>query len=745
MCLRKQLSLSNLYGRSRIINGVQEFQLLKEHLYGTADLCMKFCSKFHAKIWGLYLGLFHDAGKVSSDFQQGRLGIGKNPVHLEHVDHGLFGAKFLFQKIGGQVGKILAFVICGHHGCLTNSLSGQSINYDGISLEERLKNPGPPIPALSLKEYEQIKISRLRLPKGNFKRFLFSKMLYSALVDADRLDSERYNDYSKHTLRHYDSIKILYQRMKKHLKNLSSTRHSKIAGIRTGIQKRCSSVAWSWWNPRTWVRNGFWTLTVPTGGGKTFGSAIFGLKYALRHGCDRVIVISSYTTILEQNAGELRKILGANNVLEHHCHFDRERVHYENRSRHFLAAENWESPFIFSTNVQFFESFYSAHSGRSRKLHNIINSVIILDEAHLLPGRLLKPAIQVLKELVEDYHCTVVFCTATQPGLLKQNKLIWGIDGAREIIKNPSSLYKSLERVRFEYRPKIKHDNQLAHLAHSFDQVMCIVNTRKHALLLYDDIYRNGNAYHLSTLMCAMHRKQVIEKIQDDLSVGKKCRVVTTQLVECGVDLDFPVVVRNRCGIASIIQSAGRCNREGHLSRGLLIVSDVPHDFDDDFAREAENIAIRYLKQGRDLLGPDVAQEAFIELYKNLENSLDKKRVLKLIQDSGSEIPFFEIARRFKIIENSEVSIIVPYDERARNLVVQLRETPDDFSIARALQSYTVQIYPKEMEKIHYAINFEVEPYLILADVSLYDGPSGANPGTGLRIFNSGDLGKYRT
>ena len=743
--------------------GEKEFQLLKEHLHGTARYCTRFCAKFGARTWGLYLGLFHDAGKASCgpgpSFQHNRLCVNPTDVLQDRIDHATFGGKFLFNKLSGlgraSIGKIMAFVICGHHSGLSNAMEGQTENYERSTLEWRLTRQNlPEVPDQAVKEYEKIKLKRLKLPKNNFKRFVFSKMLFSSLVDSDRLDSEKYNSGQRHVLRTYDAIPSLYKKMKRHLKSLANVENrSRIDVLRAGVQKRCYQSAGH--------GRGFFTLTAPTGLGKTFGYGIFALRHAVKHRLDRVIVLNSYITIIDQNVEELQRILGTQNVLEHHCRFERdkcgsngERIYNrEDLTKHFLSAENWEAPFIMTTNVNFFESLYSFHPSRCRKLHNIANSVIVLDEAHLLPPRLMKPCIAILKELVASYNCTVFFSTATQPGLLKKNRLLWAIDKSREIIKDPAYLYRQVERVKYEYRPRIKCDNQLTHLIRSFPSVMCVVNTRRHALMLYEDQRRlrleNMSIYHLSTLMCGAHRKMILRRIREDLAVSRPCRVISTQLVECGVCLDFPVVIRNSAGIASIIQSGGRCNREGLLTgKGLLIITEVNgpgHELKDNFIAEAANIARNYMRKGADLLGPDIAQQAFVELYQNHDNALDGKKILSLIEEQGLNIPFYEISRRFKVIEASQESVIVPFDEYARRLIEQLRLFPGDIAVSRALQPYVVQVYPNDLEKIQYAIDEDVEPYRFLTDATLYDGPMGASPGTGLRIWSQGDLNKYYT
>lgn len=760
------LKLEGLFGRSKTHEDETiEYEPLTNHLYGTANKTTERCSKFGARAWGKILGLFHDMGKACQDFQQKIQGLDIS------VDHPAHGAQYIINKLGenNPIARVLSFVICGHHGGIPDALSGQGEGQHE-SLHQRLTKEIPHISTEHVREFDRefkkLKVSRLRLPKGAFRRFMFIKMLFSSLVDSDRLDAEKYGSPEKSALRgKYDSLSCLYKRLKKHLKNLAKEAEpTELNKLRAKVQKESLKAGFCWWDPRTWFR-GFFTMTVPTGGAKTLASMAFALRHATRLGFKRVIYIIPYTSIIEQNAEEFRKILDPEpgpkrNVIEHHCNLDKDKVYgqgqSDDRAHQGLAAENWDAPVVITTNVQFFESLFNHKASRCRRLHNIINSVIVMDEAHLLPSRLLKPCVRALQELVKNYGCSVVFCTATQPGIMKSNGIGWGLKKAREIAKNPPELYRKLERVRIDFRPQIKYDNQLAHLLRGQTAVLCVLNLRQHARLMYEDIKDSGNVYHLSTLMCAAHRTKVIEEIKERLEHKLPCRVVSTQLVECGVCLDFPVVVRNWGSVASIVQSGGRCNREGKLPEGRLIVVMIPLTLGiktkDDFQRQAEYIAKRYLEKGKNLLDSKVAEEAFCDLYRDLEDALDKptprggrknvKPILKIIEDTCDTrkmiVPFEQIGKTFRIIETSTESIIVPYDDKAISLIEQLRQDPDNFHITRALQRYTVQAYPNEIAKVDHAIDYSVEPYRILDDMSVYDEK------VGLLVFSHADLEEYR-
>jgi len=736
-----KLKLTGLQGRTRNLPGKEtEYQPLIDHLMGVSKLATGFCSKFEAELWGKIAGLFHDGGKASDPFQARLHG---SP---ETVDHSSWGGQFLFNKLKDNIGRALAFIICSHHGGLMNSMRISA--EDKSSLQERLTKDIPVVEDKYRKEFDSVSLKGLKLPQGNFKRFVFIKMIYSSLVDADRLDSEKYNSPAKHALRgSCDTLPVLYGKLKRHLKALKKTSTPTfINKIRDQIQQDCKSVAFTWWNPFTWIR-GFFTFTVPTGGGKTLASMLFALKRSVRLGYDRIIYVIPYTSIIEQNAEVFRNIFGENNVIEHHCNFERRSIRdVDSLRRHHLATENWDAPIIVTTNVQFFESLFGAGSSRNRRLHNIINSVIVLDEAHLLPPRLLKPSIKMLKEMVKSFKCSVVFCTATQPGLLKSNGLDWAVDKATEIAKDPSYLYQVLKRVNVNYRPDIINDDQMKDLILNKSQVLVIVNTKKHARLIYEDIRPHGEIYHLSTLMCAKHRKIKIAEIKNRLRNNEPCKVVSTQLIECGVDISFPTVIRNKSGIGSLGQSAGRCNREGEIaSGGNFIVVNINHTFTDDFINEAEIIAERYLRQGKNILDNDTAQQACIELYRNLEDRLDKpssksikEKILSIINSCSIEYPFEKISNLFKVIETDAESVIIPYDDRALELINQLREDPENYAITRALQPYCVQVYTTNLDKIRAYIDVSIAPYKILNDMTLYDSE------VGLKVFNMSELAKYR-
>jgi len=324
---------------------------------------------------------------------------------------------------------------------------------------------------------------------------------------------------------------------------------------------------------------GIYTLTVPTGGGKTLSSMGFALNHAVKYGKHRVIYVIPYTSIIEQTADQFRAIFGEA-VIEHHSNLDSTDEAKENaRSR--LACENWDAPVIVTTTVQFFESLFASRTSRCRKLHNIVNSVVILDEAQLLPPDFLAPILEALKELQKNYGVTVVFCTATQPALGPHKTMDFdfkGIDGMKEIMDDPAMLHKALKRTEIRQVRNLEPltwDDVAGEITNN-ESVLCIVNRRDDARTLWE-LLPEGSI-HLSALMCGAHRVRKIKEIKERLRNGVPTRVVSTQLVETGVDVDFPVVYRAMAGLDSIAQAAGRCNREGLRAKGKVFVFTPPSE-----------------------------------------------------------------------------------------------------------------------------------------------------------------------
>lgn len=529
------------------INGEREEQSLKEHLENTAALCGKFAEHFGAYDWGYCCGLLHDIGKYSQKFQERIRGSEIK------VDHATAGAKLCWDQKGMY--SFLSYCIAGHHAGLPDT-GGESDTGSRGSMMGRTKKKIEDyrayateinVPILHTPPFQPVKKENL-----DFFFSMFIRMLYSCLVNADFLDTEFFMNGRKTIRDSGESIGVLCEKLERYISNwLANEEINTINGRRTEILKHCLESGKK--------EQGLFRLTVPTGGGKTIASLAFALRHAKEHHMDRVIYVIPYTSIIEQNAKVFSDILGAENVLENHCNVDYESS--EELKPMQLAAENWDKPVIVTTNVQFFESLFSNKSSKCRKLHNIANSVVVFDEAQMLPNDYLKPCIAAIEQLLRYYRSTIVLCTATQPAL----KGILAEDiTATELCPRMEEQFRFFKRVSLKNLGKISEDELIRKLK-TQQQALCILNTKKWAQKIYQKIKEDG-VYHLSTSMYPVHRKRVLNEIRKRLKNGQKCVVISTSLVEAGVDLDFHTVYRQLAGVDSIIQAAGRCNREGKHS-----------------------------------------------------------------------------------------------------------------------------------------------------------------------------------
>ncbi|MGL4859084.1 MAG: CRISPR-associated helicase Cas3' [Enterobacteriaceae bacterium] len=452
------------------------------------------------------------------------------------------------------------------------------------------------------------------------------------------------------------------------------------------------------------------SLTVPTGGGKTLASLGFALEHARRYGKKRIIYAIPFTSIIEQNAAVFRAALGDDAVLEHHSNLDD-----DGNARARLAVENWDAPLIVTTNVQLFESLHAARSSRCRKLHNLIDSIIILDEAQQLPRDFHAPVTRTMQQMSDNFGVTWVLCTATQPVLTEMRDpfgrlTMEGVRDVREIISDPQQLARQLKRVEVTFSPQPISWTEVARAVDAEEAVLCIVNTRAAARGLYHLLADDGNNLHLSAHMCAEHRTAVINEIRTRLAVRRKgdqrpLRVISTQLVEAGVDLDFPVVFRAMAGLDSIAQAAGRCNRENQCEsygRVWVFMPESPAPM--GFLRQAEQSTLEMLTGGR--LTDPLAPEAFSHFFSllNAKGDRDKYQICDLLTMKGgtAEIPlalqFREAAEKFRLIDNNGVALLVPYSDEYQEespifaWLTQLEQQPEARWIYRKLQRYTITV-----------------------------------------------------
>ena len=687
-------------------------QSLIEHLTGTAKFASQFAADFDSSEWAYTLGMAHDTGKASIVWQKylrGKSGFDYDEEASSETngrkDHSSPSAKLAEDLFGKQPGRFLAYCIAGHHAGLPDWLGSQS------ALAYRLQHAHTEDITEDVKT--ALKPLRPKTPPWKFNPngldvSLWIRMLFSCLIDADRLDTERYEDPDKYQKRGvYRSITQLREQFDQFMveKTKDTGGDPCVYKARQQVLADCMAAAQ--------CPLGLFSLTVPTGGGKTLSSMAFALKHAEKYGKKRIIYVIPYTSIIEQNADVFRGVFGKDEILEHHANLDDNETTVRSR----LAAENWDAPLIVTTNVQFFESLFAAKPSRCRKLHNIANSVVIFDEAQLLPPDFLESILETVRLLANHYGVSFVMCTATQP-VFEKRTAFPGFPGlpegsVREIVQDVPSLYKNLQRVDYEFpdkdAPPLEWDALAAELVAS-DQVLCVVSDRKSCRELYAAVktcvQSDAGTYHLSALMCARHRSEVIAVIKDKLKHGERVRLISTQLVEAGVDIDFPVVYRAMAGLDSIAQAAGRCNREGKLNaqgkRGKVVVFNPPRKAPSGFLRKATETAQQLCRRGvGNLTEQRIFEDYFLELYWKA-NSLDKKEITKLLKlempDVG--IQFRSAAETFKLIGNDMRAILVPHGVGATYLALLEKSNVPERALLRKLQRYTVNVYPKQFTEL---------------------------------------------
>ncbi len=697
-----------------------EWQTLEDHLEGVARLAEGFAAVFGAGDWGRAAGLLHDSGKAVAAF------IKRLEGSSQRVDHSTFGARLANENMG-QLGLLLSYVIAGHHGGLPDGGAQET------QLHYRLKHGKVPTDIALLAEAD---IRATLLPpfklsddRAGFSLAFFTRMIFSCLVDADFLDTEGFCSPDKRADRPASSsaqLPLLKEKLDCHLAELvSGAEPTPVNLLRQQILAMCRAKAS--------VARQIFSLTVPTGGGKTLSSLAFALDHAVANKLRRVIYAIPFTSIIEQNAEVFQVILGKEQVLEHHCNYkgsdDSEAAAYNRRRG--LAAENWDAPVVVTTNVQFFESLFSSKTSRCRKLHNIAGSVIVLDEAQAIPTEYLEPCLAVLRELVANYACSVVLCTATQPAL-DANSLRSALPEITEIINQPQRLYEQLCRTQVQFVGKLTNA-ALAARIEAEKQVLCIVSTKPQARALFEQLLSDEGVYHLSTNMYPKHRRRVLAEIRVRLKQKKLCRVVSTTLVEAGVDLDFPVVYRAMAGLDSIAQAAGRCNREGKLKDlGQVYVYEPEKPLKMPWVKRCASRAGETLRSLPDVdpIGLEAMRRYFELLYDVQE--LDKKKILSRFPSrkqltSELSFPFREVAEDFRFIEDENIGVIIPLEDEAERLVQQLRYTEFPRAVLRKLQMYSVAVRSNEFKLLREAGALELldEQFPVLRNLSAYKDSVG--------------------
>ena len=691
-------------------------QTLKDHLCGTAELAGHFAGRFGKADWGYACGMLHDIGKYSLAFQDKI----KNNSNRQ-VDHSTAGAKACFEK--GGMYSFMSYCIAGHHSGLPDYGSSSDPG-NAPTLQGRKKKHIEDCDAykseIHIPEIKTLPFDPKDSPDPDFSLSVFIRMLYSCLVDADFLDTEYFMKEGRTQRETGEEPSVLLEKLKKHVAGwLLNEDTETVNGRRTEILRHCFECGHK--------ERGIFQLTVPTGGGKTIASLAFALQHAVENQMDRVIYVIPYTSIIEQNAEVFREILGEQNVLENHYNVDYEST--EELKPMQLASENWDKPVVVTTNVQFFESLFANKSSKCRKLHNIANSVIIFDEAQMLPTDYLKPCIAVMEELAANFRSSIVLCTATQPALSPffQREM-----PVTELCPRVEEQFRFFERVTFQNVGTISEDELIEKLQKE-EQALCIVNTKKRAQRLYQKMKGEG-VFHLSTAMYPKHRRRVLDKIRRLVKDGKRCILISTSLVEAGVDLDFCTVYRQLAGVDSMIQAAGRCNREG--KRAAQDSFAYLFQFEEKEYVPGQQLQIdvskMLLSEGEDISSLHGIEKYFEALYHFRGESLDKKKIFEEFKDKRYN--FAKAAKEFKLIEENTLTVFISREEEAEELLWQIKRQGYTKSGMRKAGQYCVQLYENDIEKLRGAgmlrqVPGGIENFYELVDSGQYSEEMGLDLG----------------
>ncbi len=661
-------------------------QDLVEHLHNVAKQAARFAGEFGGADLAYWIGMWHDLGKFTPEFQEYLLDCEANPNSRRRgPDHKAAGTEMAMQHLG-----LLALLIQAHHG-------GLKTPADCRSWLNKLRRDPATEEALRLARQQ---ITDLE-PAGSIAppphtiadplaAEMLVRMLFSSLVDADRLDTEAHFEPERATQRGTSTdIAELWERFDRHHRKLTNREGSVVDRARREIYEACLAAADA--------PPGLFRLAVPTGGGKTLSGMAFALRHAMKHGLQLVIVAVPYISITEQTTDVYHSVLEADRggdtdskpiVLEHHsaahgrAEVDEAGDQHPNEVWRRLAAENWDAPIVVTTTVQLFESLFANGTSRCRKLHRLAGSVIILDEAQALPAQLLGPILHALRQLCLHYRSTLVISTATQQAF--DTIPVFKDVPAKDIVPEPERYFDALKRVEYEWRtePALSWE-EVAGLMRGEPQVLAVVNTKRDATSLLDAL-DDPDALHLSTSLSGAHRRRVIEEVKQRLAEGKPCRLVSTQVIEAGVDLDFPMVLRALGPLDGVIQAAGRCNREGKLERGRVIVfrpieGGLPSSASYKIGTNTTQVLIGQALLNGEGLDPDDpanSREYFERMFKVINT--DRENIQKL----RKAFDYPEVNSRFRTIDDDTESVVITtYGSEAerrevRRLMELLREKP---------------------------------------------------------------------
>ena len=691
-----------------------------EHSKGVAELAASFAESIGLKDLGYAMGILHDKGKESDSFQSYiRTVSGYDPQRdaPSQVRHAYVGA-VLARKCFSRLADVITNQIAGHHRGL----------YDYCDLKPELDLDIPEgvdtdVPKSLLPDEC---VSALKGLSANEFHHIW-RFLYSCLVDADFLDTERFMDSSANRLRGCNvAFEDLKTKLQSKLDSFANAPDTPVNRIRKAVQDECLKAST--------LPSGFFSLTVPTGGGKTISSVVWAVNHAIANGMKRIIIAIPYTSIIVQTAAVLKGIFGEENVLEHHSNVEYDGIKdYRLRQRMKLSSENWDYPVIVTTNVQLFESMFSNKPSVCRKLHNIADSVIILDEVQTLPTDFLQPIVDSLKTYQKFCNVSVLFTTASQPilnGFIKgcnHKAQFDGIERVTEIIPEGMALHKKLKRAELIIDNSGTTYDEIAKKLSSLDRVLCIVNTRKDAKELYDRLPQEGITLHLSRMMCPKHIKDTIAELKTILADKNSgiIRGIATQLIEAGVDIDFPVVFRQEAGLDSVLQAAGRCNREGKLPMGEAFVFSLSKErpLPRGFMQAANNARLGLGKK-REWFAPETMTDYFRQLYSRTE-TFDKKDMKALLYKPGN-MQFETASKEFRLIEEEGTSVVVNWED-SLSLIERLKSEGPSYNLMKKLSQYSVTIRDADFKKLKSAglIQEPIESVYVLPDREQYDEKVG--------------------
>lgn len=685
------MKLCNLSGITiSHIDNNKNVQSNEEHQQGVAKKTETFAAEFDLGNCGRIMGLLHDKGKEQKEWQkyiQGVTGYNMEYASMKSGPNHAYVGACIAEKQYPLLSPFIAQPIAGHHRGLYDHCDYVEVIKAGIPDDVTIDTTVPiPFPRFSkLEEYDYHNLVR---------------MLFSCLVDADSLDTESFMTPEQATLRgSHTTMEELLSKLESYLHKLKANAIvSEVNTIRNFVQEQCIKESQG--------AKGFYSLTVPTGGGKTLSSVLWALHHAVKNQQQRIIIAIPYTSIIVQTASILKGILGEDNVLEHHSNVDPESIENpELRERMQLATENWDYPIIVTTNVQLFESLFSNKRSACRKLHNIVNSVIILDEVQTLPLGFYKPIVQTLDSLNRLFGVSVLFTTASQPILTGRiegsdpSASFDALTSVHEIIPEEACLHDKLRRVKMDFFDAPSTYDEIVSELVKHQRVLCIVNTRKDAKEIYDRLPKDGLCLHLSRMMCPAHVASTIQRIKDVLKKdnNKPIRVIATQLIEAGVDIDFPVVYRQEAGLDSVLQAAGRCNREGKQSICTTYVFSLAkeHSLPTGFMTQTNNARLG-MGPDHDWFSPEAMNSYFKQLHSRVGN-FDIRQIGALLYKPECE--FEEAAHKFCLIDDQSISVIINWGD-SLSLYQQLISDGPSYSLMKKLAQYSVGIRARDFEKL---------------------------------------------